>query len=63
VSALPAEVFRAVNEMVVADASLKPAGLARVKAPFPQLDPTVYEKVTKRVSSKKTQLKQRDAKL
>ena len=58
VSGLPAEVVRVLDEMLEADASIKPAVvLAKLKTQFPRLDPALHKNVKQRVSTKKTQLK------
>jgi hypothetical protein len=61
-SKLPADLCRAVDEIVAADTSIKPAAvLARVKCRFPQLDSTLHKRVTQRVSAVKTKLNKRNA--
>ena len=60
VSGLPAEVVRVLDEMLEADASIKPAVvLAKLKTQFPRLDPALHKNVKQRVSTKKTQLKKK----
>ena len=61
-SKLPADLCRAVDEIVAADTSIKPAAvLERVKCRFPQLDSTLHKRVTQRVSAVKTKLNKRNA--
>ena len=59
-SALPADVLRAIDELLVADAAAKPAAvLASLLARF-ALDPSLHLKVKARVSQAKNQLKKRE---